>query len=119
MKEQPIFDAYISLSPELAEQMDLYIPKKLSSISSMKFYYLATSAADEKINREGAIALHTSLIKLGKSNVNYYFSDFEKANHSSVASYGLPVAFERIFSIYKPISPEEYRENIGLRKTCF
>lgn len=112
LKEQPIFDAYISLSPELAEQMDFYIPKKLSSISSMKFYYLATSAADEKINREGAIALHTSLIKLGKSNVNYYFSDFEKANHSSVASYGLPVAFERIFSIYKPISPEEYREKI-------
>ena len=47
-----------------------------------------------------------------KETLHYFFDTYEDADHISVATYGIGKAFDNIFSMFKPISPSEYRTQI-------
>ncbi|WP_224484132.1 alpha/beta hydrolase [Robertkochia aurantiaca] len=111
-KKSPLFDAYISLSPSLAPNMEQNIPGRMTGIEKMRFYYLATSANDDKENNRRINILHNNLNQIKNENLYYYFGNFETGNHYSVASYAIPQAMDQIFKIYKPISIEEYKEQV-------
>ncbi|NAS31215.1 esterase [Flavobacteriaceae bacterium R38] len=111
-KEQPLFDAYINLSPSFAPLMEGRIPERLASFNDKKFYYLATSKEDEKDNYKRINTLNEGLSKVTNENFHYYFDNFEGGSHTSVASYGIPRALDQIFDIYKPITPKEYRSKM-------
>ena len=111
-KDQPLFDAYINLSPTFAPMMEDRIPGRLASFKDKKFYYLATSKEDEKNNYKRINTLNERLSKIENESLHYYFDNFENANHISIASYAVPKALDKIFNIYKPISPKEYRNEI-------
>ena len=48
LKPVPLFQAYISISPDLAPDMPTYIPERILNIENKVFYYLATSNEDVK-----------------------------------------------------------------------
>lgn len=111
-KDPPLFNGYLSLSPDLAPLMETRIPEKLAETPHKIFYYLATGSNDLKPIREITLDLHQGMSAVKKENIHYYFNDFEGASHYSLVGKAIPAALEEIFSIYRPISKKDYDEII-------
>lgn len=110
-KEQSYFDAYISISPLLAPEMEQRVPARLSDLDQKIFYHLITEGeASEEL--EQVRALDRGIKMLDKESLVYYYDEYQEANESSVVTYGLGKAWDRTFEIFKPISPKEYRQKI-------
>jgi hypothetical protein len=109
-KDPPLFNGYINLSPDLAPTIDLSIPERIPVIKSKIFYYLATGTDDIKGLMESAESLNSSLKNIETDNFEYFYDNFEGATHYSLVGRGIPVALEKIFSVYRPISKKEYSD---------
>ncbi len=109
-KDPPLFNGYINLSPDLAPLMDERIPERVLNIQSKTFYYLATGSDDIKDLREISEMLDISLKSVESDNFDYYFDNFEGATHYSLVARAIPSALEKMFSVYRPISKEEYTD---------
>ena len=109
-KDPPLFNGYICLSPDLAPMMDERLPQRIPNIPSKLFYYLATGTDDIKDLMEISIALDKSLSPLKTDTFAYSFDNFEGATHYSLVARAIPSAMEKIFSVYRPISKQEYTE---------
>lgn len=110
-KESSLFDAYLSISPALAPEMETRIPARLSAMNKKIFYQLILEG-EKTDNTNAVMALDQSLKSLGTENLLYSFDHYPTADHISVATYGIGKAFDTIFGLFKPISPQEYREKI-------
>lgn len=113
-KDQPIFNAYISLSPDLPSSMEEIIPQRLSALNQTLFYYQATSGGDLKSNNESVIQLDAAIATIKKPNLNYHFDNFPNASHYSLVLQAIPNALYHIFGIYQPITVKEYNEKIAV-----
>lgn len=111
-KDNPLFQAYISISPNLAPEMEQHITERLLQFQSKKFYYLATASNDLRAVREGVDVLNTNLSSIDNNNLFYNFDDFDGPSHYSVVTHALPKALENIFAPFQPISKKEYKEEI-------
>jgi len=109
-KDPPLFNGYISLSPDLAPMLDQRLPERIPAVQSKIFYYMATGTDDIKDLMEITEQLNTSLKPLKSDNFNYYYDNFEGATHYSLVGRGIPNALEKIFSVYRPISKKEYKD---------
>ena len=109
-KDPPLFNGYIALSPDLAPMMDERLPKRIPSIPQKLFYYLATGSDDIQDLQLVAQELDQNLNPLISDTFNYYFDNFEGATHYSLVARAIPSALEKIFSIYRPISKQEFNE---------
>ena len=111
-KDPPLFNGYICLSPDLAPMMDERLPQRIPNIETKLFYYLATGSDDIKDLMEISIDLDKSLSPLKSDNFAYYFDNFEGATHYSLVARAIPSAMEKIFSVYRPISKEEFNNKL-------
>lgn len=111
-KDEPIFRAYIALSPDLATNMMSRLQQRLSILNQETFYYLATADADVKALRTKIIESDSIIKTVQNEKLHYKFDDFEDANHYSLVGRGIPKALNEIFEIYKPINAKEYSEKI-------
>nr|WP_315151588.1 alpha/beta hydrolase-fold protein [uncultured Flavobacterium sp.] len=111
-KDNPLFNAYISLSPEFPVNMDETMPDLLANSKIPLFYYLSTADGDEKKMRERIINLDTSVKAIKNPELNYKFEDFKEASHYSLVLHSIPSALYQIFSIAQPISVLEYKTKI-------
>jgi hypothetical protein len=109
-KDPPLFNGYVVLSPDLPPMMDDRLAEKLPTIPNKIFYYLATGTDDIKGLREDTESLNERLKNESSETLNYYFDNFEGATHYSLVARGIPNALEKIFSIYRPISKQEYND---------
>jgi len=107
-KDPPLFNGYISLSPDLAPLLDERLPERIPQIQSKTFYYLATGTDDIQDLREITETLNNSLKDLKNDNFDYNFDNFEGATHYSLVARAIPSALEKMFTVYRPISKEEY-----------
>jgi len=112
LKPQPLFKAYIAISPELAPKMLDYIPEVLGKTQSKLFYYLANTNNDSASIKKMTEALNTDISALDNKNLTYAFNSFEGPSHYSVPTHAIPNAIEKIFKVFQPISKEEYSETI-------
>ena len=112
LKDVPLFQAYISISPELAPKMDQYLTDRFKTLNSKIFYYLATSSNDIPSIREGAESLNKNIAALDNKNLLYNFDNFEGPTHYSLPAHAIPKALESIFFVFQPISKKEYNESI-------
>ncbi|WP_157207569.1 alpha/beta hydrolase [Mariniflexile maritimum] len=112
LKPQPVFKAYIAISPELAPKMLEYIPEVLGKTPSKLFYYLANTNNDSASIKKMTEALHADISALENKNLTYKFNSFEGPSHYSVPTHAIPNAIEKIFKVFQPISKEEYTETI-------
>ncbi|MGH2666244.1 alpha/beta hydrolase [Flavobacterium sp.] len=113
-KDMPIFGAYISMSPELANGMEERIPQRLAAMKHPVFYYQATSDGDLKKFQNQIKALDKNIQTVKNPLVNYKFDDFKGASHYSLALNAIPSALSQIFEVYRPISSIEYQEKIAI-----
>jgi hypothetical protein len=109
-KDPPLFNGYINLSPDLAPMMDERLPQRIPSIESKIFYYLATGTDDIKDLMEITVSLNKTLKPLESDNFKYYYDNFEGATHYSLVARAIPSAMEKIFSVYRPISKQEFTD---------
>jgi len=112
LKQQPLFQAYLVISPELAPKMNAFVSDRLLKFDNKIFYYLATSTNDVPSILKGTEELNKSLSSLDNKNLFYYFDKFEGSSHYAVPTHALPKALEAIFSVFQPISKDEYKEKI-------
>ncbi len=111
-KDNPIFRAFILLSPDLAPEMAIRIQERLLSLKTDTFYYVATSDNDIEYLKDKIVAHDAQLNNLNNPKVHYRFDDFKDADHYSLVGLGIPKALNEIFSLYKPINKKEYADQV-------
>lgn len=111
-KNNPLFQAYIVISPILAPEMEQNITERLLELPNRTFYYLSSGANDLRQVKQGVDVLHTNLSSLELDTFEYESNNFEGATHYSSAPHSIPKALEFIFSVFQPISKKEYKEVI-------
>jgi predicted alpha/beta superfamily hydrolase len=109
-KDPPLFNGYINLSPDLAPMMDERLPQRIPSVESKIFYYLATGTDDIKDLMEISESLNKTLKPLESDKFKYYYDNFDGATHYSLVARAIPSAMEKIFSVYRPISKQEFSD---------
>lgn len=113
-KDKPLFNAYISLSPELVPQMDLHIPDRLSKLKDPIFYYQSTCDGDFKEMLESVTKLNDNIKQITNTSLNYKYDHFKVSSHYASVLHSIPSALYHIFEIYQPISLNEYNEKIAI-----
>ncbi len=111
-KDEPLFRAYVALSPDLAPEMENRLKKRLAILQEETFYYMATADADVKALRNAIVECDAKLKLIENPKLHYKFDNFEDANHYSLVGRGIPKALNEIFSLYKPINGKEYTESL-------
>ncbi len=112
LKDNPIFQAYIAISPDLAPQTAEYLTERFASMQNKVFYYLATSSNDVKAIKDKTETLDKAIKSLDNKNVLYNFDNFEGQSHYSLPAHAIPKALESIFFVFQPISKKEYSETV-------
>lgn len=111
-KDAPLFNAYISLSPELALDMETNIPERLATFKQNIFYYQSSSDGDIKNMKAKITTLDTNIKAVINPTLNYKYDDFKEASHYSLVLYSIPSALYQFFASYQPISTTEFQEKI-------
>ena len=111
-KKDPLFQAYVSISPSFSPFMEDNLFQLMSSNKASIFYYLSTSEEDFKDNRKNILNLNTRLQDIKLETITYKFDDFKTDSHYSLVANSIPSALNHIFSIYKPISKNEYKNEL-------
>jgi predicted alpha/beta superfamily hydrolase len=112
-KDSPLFNAYISLSPELAPEMETRIPEKLAKSKKAVFYYQSSADGDIRKLREPIKNLDANIKMITNSDIGYKYDEFHNASHYSLVLYSIPSALYQIFDSYKPISSSEFTDKIA------
>ncbi|PKH66884.1 histidine kinase [Flavobacterium sp. ALD4] len=111
-KDSPLFNAYISLSPELTPEMETRIPEKLAKSKKAVFYYQSSADGDIRQLREPIKNLDANIKMITNSDIDYKYDEFHNASHYSLVLYSIPSALYQIFDSYKPISSSEFTDQI-------
>ena len=111
-KERPLFDAYISMSPELPVEMEKNIPDRFAILDQSLYYYQSTADGDVKKMKTRIKELDAGLKTVNKPNFNYRFDEFSDATHYSLVLHSIPNALYQFFAVYQPISNAVFQEKI-------
>lgn len=110
-KDNSLFDAYVSISPVLAPEMETRVPMRLNTFENQLFYQLIVEGEPNK-DTQRILQMDQSIKALNKESLHYFFDEYKNADHIAVATYGIGKAFDNIFGMFKPISPKEYKTKI-------
>lgn len=116
-KKDPLFDGYISMSPELPPGMEVRVSEKIYSIKKRLFYYQSISKEDIPQILNHVYILDKNIKADNNDLVKYKFDEFENATHYSVVLHSIPNALCHFFEIYQPITSKEYSDKIMKLKT--
>jgi len=111
-KDNPLFNAYISLSPELAKEMEVRVAERLGTFKQNMFYYQSSADGDIKKMRAKIATLDENIKAANNTSLNYKYDDFKGASHYSLVLYSIPSALYQFFAAYQPISTSEFQEKI-------
>jgi hypothetical protein len=111
-KDKPVFNAYISLAPEMAPEMEKRIAERLAKISKPLFYYQATGESDLPEINEAATELDSNIKAIPNPTFKYQNDVFKGASHYSLVTKAIPNALYFIFEGYQPISMIEFQNKI-------
>jgi predicted alpha/beta superfamily hydrolase len=111
-KDNPIFNAYISLAPEMAPEMEKRVAERLTKMTKPVFYYQATGEADLKEINEKAAELDINIKAIPNATFKYQNETFKGASHYSLVPKAIPSAIYFIFDGYQPISMVEFQDKI-------
>lgn len=113
-KENPIFNAYISMSPDLVPEMEVRIPEKLAKLKQPVFYYQSSGEGDLKEVKQTIKTLDANIKLVVNPMINYKYDEFKGTSHYSSVLHSIPNALYQFFDCYKPISMAEYTEKIAV-----
>ncbi len=111
-KEDPLFNAYVCISPDLSGTVRDYLGKRLEFFKDDIFYYMATSDKDLPYIREAVINANSQISQVKNQYLTYYFDDFENDNHYTLVNSAIARSFDKIFELYKPLREKELEEKV-------
>ncbi|NJM78436.1 MAG: alpha/beta hydrolase [Flavobacterium sp.] len=111
-KDNPIFNAYISIAPEMPRGMEKRITDRLATIKTPIFYYQATAEGDMKEINDAAFELDNNINAIPNRTFNYRLDKFKGATHYSLVPLAVSRALYFIFDGYQPISMLEFQEKV-------
>lgn len=111
-KDNPLFNGYISISPELSTNMDANVANRLSILQKNVFYYLSVADGDVKKMKEATKVLHDNISSIKNDNLYYKFDEVPNTSHYSLVLHSIPKALYHFFATYQPISTSEFQEKI-------
>ncbi|EEK13285.1 hypothetical protein CAPGI0001_2476 [Capnocytophaga gingivalis ATCC 33624] len=112
LKENALFDAYISLSPNLTEKIIPSMPEQVDSFKRPIFYYLGWAQIDDNAKLKKVKELHNLMNTKEYTNGFYYYQEFPRVSISAVPVSGIPEALNLFFELYRPITMREYAEKV-------
>ncbi|RKW11809.1 MAG: esterase [Capnocytophaga sp.] len=112
LKENSLFNAYVSLSPNVMEKITTSIPEQLASFKTPIFYYLGWTQEEDNATLKKITDLD-KLMKIKELEHSFYFSqEFPKITTSTVSLTGISEALNLFFEEYRPITMREYAEKV-------
>lgn len=111
-KDNPIFDAYVSLCPDLAYEMENRLSDRLEIMKKPISYFQATSPADETSIYQRVKILDENIAKVENTNISYKLLNLEGYSHYSMVPIAIPQALYHIFKGYQPINKDEYKKDL-------
>lgn len=112
LKEIPLFQAYVNLSPDFVGDMSANIINRLQWMENDIFYYMATSDKDIVQIRDIVLETDQDMKQIDNKKVTYYFDDFKNDTHYTLVSSAISRAFDKIFDLYKPLREKEINEKV-------
>lgn len=109
-KDNPIFDGYVSLCPDLAYDMENRIEDRMRMMPKPISYFQVSSPTDETSIYEKVKLLDENLKTVLNKNVSYKYLQLDGFSHYSMVPVAVPQALYHIFKGYQPINKEEYKE---------
>lgn len=111
-KEDPLFNAYVCISPDLSGTVRDYLGKRLEFFKDDIFYYMATSDKDLPYIREAVLTANSQIAQVKNQYLTYYFDDFDNDNHYTLVNSAIARSFDKIFELYKPLREKELEEKV-------
>ena len=111
-KEEPLFNAYVCISPDLSGTVRDYLGKRLEFFKDDIFYYMATSDKDLPYIREAVLNANTQIAQVKNQYLTYYFDDFNNDTHYTLVNSAIARSFDKIFELYKPLREKELEEKV-------
>lgn len=111
-KDNPIFNGYICISPELPVGMEVNVANRLGSMPKNVFYYLSVADGDVKKMKESTKLLNQNISEVKNDKLYYKFDEVPNTSHYSLVLHSIPKALYHFFSTYQPISTSEFQEKI-------
>ncbi|WP_299112584.1 alpha/beta hydrolase-fold protein [uncultured Winogradskyella sp.] len=111
-KEDPLFNAYVCISPDLSGTVRDYLGKRLEFFKDDIFYYMATSDKDLPYIREAVLKANSQISQVKNQYLTYYFDDFKNDTHYTLVNSAIAKSFDKIFELYKPLREKELEEKV-------
>jgi predicted alpha/beta superfamily hydrolase len=111
-KEDPVFNAYVCISPDLSGSVRDYLGERLEFFQDDIFYYMATSDQDLPYIRDGVLNANTQISGVKNQYLTYYFDDFINDSHYTLVNSAIAKSFDKIFELYKPLRDKELEEKV-------
>jgi predicted alpha/beta superfamily hydrolase len=111
-KEDPLFQAYVCISPDLSGTVKDYLGERLEFFKDDIFYYMATSDKDLPVIRDAVLSANTQISEVKNQNLTYYFDDFKNDTHYTLVTSAISKSFDKIFELYKPLREKELEEKV-------
>ncbi len=112
LDNNPIFSAYIAITPELTGSIIDPIIAKTTTVKKDISYYLSNSENLPKRQKNNTYIFSDELKKVENSKFHLTNDVLADPDEFSSPMYSIPVALENIFRVYQPISPKVYKEKI-------
>lgn len=109
-KKVPLFQGYINLSPRFSPEMKNRVVKSLEKSAIRTWFYLACGTDEIKEAKKEIKEMATQLNDVTNPMTTFTFDEFKEATHYTVVSQGIPMALQKIFSSYQPITSKEFEE---------
>lgn len=110
-KDKSLFNAYLSISPVLATEMESRVPSRLLDLNQEIFYNVVLEK-EKSEDRQRILQMNNAIASITKENIHYFFDQYDEPDHISIAAYGVSKAFDNVFKLFRPISLKEYKEKI-------
>jgi predicted alpha/beta superfamily hydrolase len=111
-KEDPLFNAYVCISPDLSGTVRDYLGKRLEFFKDDIFYYMATSDKDLPNIRQAVLNANSQISEVKNQYLTYYFDDFKNDTHYTLVNSAIAKSFDKIFELYKPLREKELEEKV-------
>lgn len=112
MQSNPVFRGYINLSPDYSVTNISRLNDAFEKSKDEIWYYLATAENDLESLKKKIRQANAKFSLIDNRKFHYYYKDIEDADHFSMTGIALPRALQSIFSLYKPISEKEYKDQL-------
>ncbi|MAZ06924.1 MAG: esterase [Rickettsiales bacterium] len=108
LKQKPIIRGYISISPRLSENMDIYLSEYLSKTKTKIIYTISSSKKDFESIYNNVTKLSKSLDSINNENLKFNSLILEDENHYIIPSLSIPNSIRKTYSLYSDIDKVEY-----------